>query len=65
MECEGACHEHRGDVLLVEVVDKKCGCHNWGIFWYCEAAIAEDLGRGFDVRVIDAAAEAAKPNLPG
>ena len=44
--CEGACKEHTGEVSQVNIAS---GYMNWGEFWYCESAIAEDERRGFTV----------------
>ena len=48
-ECEGNCEKHVGPVQRVHVWD---GSHDWGEFWYCLAAIAEDRKRGFTVEII-------------
>ena len=48
MNCEGACKEHKGDVVSVVVKDKKTG-HDWGKFAYCQAAIAADRSSGLQV----------------
>lgn len=38
-KCDGACEEHYGPVRKVFV-------KGWGLFDYCDAAVAEDKSRG-------------------
>ena len=52
--CEGSCSEHRGQVVLVHVVDEDAG-FDWGKFWYCEAAIQIDRDGGLHVNTVEAA----------
>jgi len=47
--CEGACEKHIGDVQQAHVAN---GGFDWGNFWYCEAAIAEDRKHGHTVTPI-------------
>ncbi len=51
MECEGDCENHEGEVRQVHVIDKKT-LHDWGLFEYCDSAINEDRGRGFEVNIL-------------
>jgi len=46
-QCEGACEKHVGEVITVRVVGENG--YNWGIFDYCEEAIADDIRNGFIV----------------
>lgn len=48
-KCDGACSEHKGEVVRVRVGD---GYRDWGEFHYCESAIAEDRSQGFSVEII-------------
>jgi hypothetical protein len=47
-QCEGACDEHVGPLRLVRVKDMRTR-YDWGNFLYCEAAIQEDIDRGFAI----------------
>lgn len=44
--CEGGCDEHRGEVRRVHVWH---GSYDWGWFYYCDEARAEDKRRGMTV----------------
>lgn len=48
--CGGSCGEHIGEAVLVRV---HYGAHNWGYFYYCKTAIAEDIKRGFTVEIVE------------
>jgi hypothetical protein len=48
-KCEGNCKKHTGAVVRVNVTDPRTG-KDWGEFWYCYEAIAEDLRRGLNVK---------------
>lgn len=45
VNCEGACEQHNGEVVLVSV-------KGWGEFNYCGEAIKEDQRRGLFVALI-------------
>ena len=47
MKCEGSCESHDDDMQLVHVRDP--GGYDWGLFWYCSNARAEDRRRGLIV----------------
>ena len=49
-QCEGSCDEHIGDIKRVHVTHKN---HDWGEFYYCDAAIAEDIRRGMTVEILE------------
>lgn len=49
--CEGACDNHYGEVIQVNVYDRR-SLKDWGNFWYCKNAIKKDIESGFDVTVI-------------
>ena len=49
--CEGSCEEHGEVVGRVHVVH--ASGYDWGYFWYCSSAIAEDEKRGFVVTPAD------------
>jgi hypothetical protein len=49
--CDGSCEEHIGEVRPVHVVHIATG-HDWGNFYYCDAAKEEDVGRGMRVEEI-------------
>lgn len=51
-KCEGACGRHEGAARMVRVRHIASG-HDWGKFWYCDAAIAEDISRGHEVSICD------------
>lgn len=51
IDCDGACENHIGDVIAVNVVDQKDG-RDWGDYNYCEAAIEEDRDAGFAVTIL-------------
>lgn len=48
MNCEGSCKHHDGAIERIHVIDEDAG-HDWGWFWYCQTAIAEDIDRGLVV----------------
>jgi len=48
--CEGKCERHVGKVQRVHVRDAVHD-HDWGEYWYCQAAIKEDRARGFTVDI--------------
>lgn len=53
--CEGDCRDGAICPLptkKVRVVAKNG--YDWGNFWYCEEAVAEDVRRGFTVTPVDA-----------
>lgn len=50
-ECEGNCPEHEGDVKQVLVLAIN-PFHNWGEFWYCDAAEEIDRSRGMSVTAV-------------
>jgi len=54
MTCDGSCETHTGDVVQVHVWS---ATHNWGEFWYCDTAQAEDQRRGLTVEVVEARGE--------
>lgn len=43
MHCEGSCEEHTENVELYHVW---YGSKDWGLFWYCDNAVKEDISRG-------------------
>lgn len=45
LQCCGACEIHVGEVQKVKI-------QKWGVFDYCQAAIAEDIRRGLSVEII-------------
>ncbi len=47
-KCEGDCDEHKTETRQVRVRDTTSGT-DWGLFWYCDAAIREDQRRGLSV----------------
>lgn len=47
-KCSGECDDHTSDPRQVRVRHKQSGT-DWGLFWYCDAAIAEDRRRGLSV----------------
>ena len=47
-KCEGECDEHTSEPMQVRVRHKQSGT-DWGLFWYCDAAIKEDRRRGLIV----------------
>jgi len=47
-KCCGECDEHTSDPRQVRVRHRQSGT-DWGLFWYCDAAIAEDRRRGLTV----------------
>ena len=49
-ECQGNCCEHDVEVRLVHVT---FGYHDWGFWWYCENAIAEDIYRGLSMEYVE------------
>lgn len=51
-KCCGSCEEHEGEVKEVHVVSPNG--YDWGTFFYCETAVAEDEKRGFTVTEIAA-----------
>ena len=60
-ECQGNCKEHRGMIHRVEVRDIRNG-KDWGLFWYCDEAIDEDIRRGLDVSIVDYVPSFPVPN---
>lgn len=50
-KCEADCQPHRGEVKHVHVTHES---RDWGLFWYCDAAVEEDLERGFTVTTEEA-----------
>jgi len=40
-KCEGVCEEHFGEVKPYRVIHIPSQ-HDWGIFFYCDAAVKED-----------------------
>jgi len=48
--CDGSCSEHAGKVKLVHVTTKNG--FDWGKFYYCDSAIAEDKQRGLIVELV-------------
>ena len=48
MNCDGACESHIGQIRQVRVTHIASG-KDWGIFNYCESAIAEDISRGMEI----------------
>jgi len=48
--CDGSCEIHIGSVRKVNV---SAFGFDWGSFYYCEAAINEDINRGLRVKTID------------
>ena len=50
-KCEGNCEKHVGPVQRVHVRDPDG--YDWGLFWYCQTAIAEDRSRGFTVEIVE------------
>jgi hypothetical protein len=51
-KCEGSCEEDEGHVGEVVFVEVSGGGWKAMHFWYCQAAIAEDQRRGFNVEVL-------------
>lgn len=47
--CQGRCDCHHGEVHRVHVWHWP---KDWGVFWYCENAIAVDQRNGFVVNVV-------------
>ena len=46
MKCQGNCKKHTGEVKKVHV---KGETKDWGFFYYCDVAIAEDIRNGLIV----------------
>ena len=46
--CEGKCDKHVGDVKRYMIVNDETGS-NWGLWWYCEAAVHRDRDNGLTV----------------
>jgi len=51
LTCNGSCDEHIGMLKHVYVTHKISNT-DWGVFTYCENAIAEDISRGLQVEEI-------------
>ena len=50
IECQGKCTEHRGSIKRVHVRDVRTGM-DWGLYWYCDTAIDNDILNGLDVSI--------------
>lgn len=55
MKCDGSCEVHIGEVKQYRVIHTPSQ-HDWGIFFYCQAAVKEDTeNREMKVTPIDEA----------
>lgn len=50
--CEGGCAIHHDGVLQYVHVTHEESKRDWGVFIYCESAIAEDISRGLNVQIV-------------
>ena len=61
--CEGTCDPHVGAVERVRVMHI-ASMFDWGVFWYCQEAIAEDGRRGMRVTRLPPATPAPERTEP-